>query len=95
VLSRLGLPAPKRRMPLALAYAAGWMCEGAWTLLRRASEPPMTRFLALQLARSHTYDLAPARRDFGYEELVSLDEATERIIADLAARIAAGTLVAR
>lgn len=95
VLSRLGLPAPRRRVPLALAYAAGWMCEGLWTLARRTSEPPMTRFLALQLARSHTYDLAPARRDFGYEELVSLDAATERIVADLSERIAAEKLVAR
>lgn len=83
LLERLGLPRPRLRLPLPIAYAAGWACEGAWTLARRASEPPMTRFLALQLARSHTYDLAPARRDFGYEELVSLDTSTERIVADL------------
>lgn len=88
VLGRLGLPRPRLRVPLALAYAAGFACEGLWKLARRSSEPPMTRFLALQLARSHTYDLAPARRDFGYEELVSLDAATERIVADLRARFA-------
>jgi hypothetical protein len=41
----------------------------------------MTRFLALELARSHTYDMAPARRDFGYRELVSMHAATERTIA--------------
>ena len=46
----------------------------------------MTRFLALQLARTHTYDLAPAQRDFGYTERVPLAEATERAVGDLRAR---------
>jgi hypothetical protein len=38
----------------------------------------MTRFVALQLARSHTYDLTPARRDFGYHERVDNAAMTER-----------------
>ncbi len=46
----------------------------------------MTRFLALQLARSHTYSLFAAREDFGYEERIDLAHATERVVADLAAR---------
>jgi hypothetical protein len=40
----------------------------------------MTRFLALELARSHSYDMAPAERDFGYEERVPTSEATERLV---------------
>jgi hypothetical protein len=50
----------------------------------------MTRFVALQLARSHTYDLEPARRDFGYRERVPTALMTERAIAWLAAEAAAG-----
>lgn len=81
VLRRLDAPPPARRVPLSIAYAAGAACEAAWRIARRSGEPPMTRFLALELARSHTYDMAPARRDFGYRELVSMHAATERTIA--------------
>jgi 2-alkyl-3-oxoalkanoate reductase len=81
LLARLGVAAPTRRVPLGLAYAAGAACEGFWRLARRAGEPPMTRFVALQLARSHVYDLAPAERDFGYVERVPLGPATEQTVA--------------
>ena len=85
LFARAGVPAPGRRVPLALAYGAGAACELAWALLRREGEPPMTRFLALQLARSHSYDCAAARRDLGYVERVSTREASERLAALLGA----------
>jgi nucleoside-diphosphate-sugar epimerase len=88
VLDRAGLRRPRGRVPLPLAYVGGLALEGLWTLLRRAGEPPMTRFLALQLARSHSYDLAPAQRDFGYAEEVSLDALTEEVVLDLRRRFA-------
>ena len=46
----------------------------------------MTRFLAAQLATSHSYDMGPARRDFGYEPEVGMEEALERTVAWLRAR---------
>lgn len=85
LLRALDLPRPVRRVPLGAAYAAGALLETAWKLGRRSGEPPMTRFLALQLARSHSYDMEPARRDFGYRELVSMGVATERLIGALKA----------
>lgn len=86
ILAELGHAPVTRRVPLALANAAGAVCEAVWTLTRRADDPPMTRFVARQLATSHTYDLGPARRDFGYEERIDLARATRRAIDDLAAR---------
>ena len=83
LLTSLSLPLPERRVPLALAYAGGAALEAAWKLSRASSEPPMTRFLALELARSHSYDMAPAERDFGYRELVPMRVATERLLAAL------------
>jgi hypothetical protein len=56
--------------------------ETWWTLARRTDEPPMTRFLALELARSHSYDLRPAERDFGYRERVSTKQATEALSSE-------------
>jgi nucleoside-diphosphate-sugar epimerase len=81
ILERMGIPRPKRRVPLAVAYSAGAMLELWWRARGLSSEPPMTRFLALELARSHSYDQGPAERDFGYRERVSMAEATGRLIA--------------
>ena len=76
LLERLGVPRPKRRVPLAVAYSAGALLESWWRVRHLPGEPPMTRFLALELARSHSYDMAPAERDFGYVERVSMQAVT-------------------
>lgn len=85
LLTALGEPAPRARVPLKVAYAAGGLCELIWNALGKESDPPMTRFVAAQLATDHSYDLEPAQRDFGYEERVSLSEGTRRVIEALQA----------
>lgn len=67
LLKSQDLPPVTRRVPLPVAYAAGAGLELLWRALRLAGEPPMTRFVASQLATSHSYDMGPASRDFGYE----------------------------
>jgi len=86
LFGRLGLLPVSRHVPLRTAYAAGWCLESLWRLLRRPGEPPMTRFVALQLARSHSYSPAPAERDFGYRESLSMAQATERLAEHLRAK---------
>jgi len=83
LLRALDIPPVQRRVPFALAYAAGTLCEALWWLARLAGEPPMTRFVALQLARSHSYSMEPAQRDFGFREPLSLEAATVRLVASL------------
>jgi len=56
------------------AYAAGVICEGIWRLFKLSGEPPMTRFVAKELATAHWFDISAARRDFGYQPQVTLDE---------------------
>lgn len=85
VLARAGVPGPKGRVPLPVARMIGAGCEAWWKLTQRDGEPPMTRFVALQLARSHTYDLGPAQRDFGYVQRVSNAEMMERAAASITA----------
>ena len=63
-----------------LAYAGGAACELAWRVARRRDDPPMTRFLALQLSASHSYSIAALERDLGYRERVTTAEATERLV---------------
>ena len=80
LLEALGLPPLRRRVPAPVAYAAGATLEALWKLLGRGDEPPMTRFVARQLSTTHSYDIAPARRDFGYVERVDLARATARVV---------------
>jgi hypothetical protein len=39
----------------------------------------MTRFLAEQLCTPHWYSMEPARRDFGYVPVVSIEEGLLRL----------------
>jgi nucleoside-diphosphate-sugar epimerase len=81
LLAAAGAPPVTRTLPFGLAYAIGAACEAAWTLLPLRGEPPLTRFLAEQLATTHWYDMAPARRDFGYVPKVSIVEGLARLRA--------------
>ena len=83
----LDLPPVTRRVPMPLAYAAGMWLE---TLAKPDVEARMTRFLALQLATSHSYDIGPAMRDFGYTERVPLAEGTRITIESLRSRAPGG-----
>ncbi|MGH8019507.1 MAG: NAD-dependent epimerase/dehydratase family protein [Opitutaceae bacterium] len=80
VLLRLGLPEVKRRIDLATARRLGAVCELVWRGLRLRGEPPMTRFLASELAKDHWFDITAARRDLGYEPRVSMTVGTVALI---------------
>ncbi len=83
LLADMGIAPVEKRVPLSMAYGAGLFLEWGWRLLPLSGEPPMTRFVASQLATSHSYDLTPAKRDFGYTERVDLVEATRRLVGSL------------
>jgi nucleoside-diphosphate-sugar epimerase len=85
LVRRVGLPPPFGRVPAPAARAAGGLCELAWNLLRLPGEPPMTRFVAAELASDHSYDLGPARRDLGYRERIGMRAATEALVQSLLA----------
>jgi len=57
--------------------------ETVYKLLRLKSEPPMTRFLAAQLATAHYFDITHAREDFAYEPTISTEEGMRRLGAEL------------
>ena len=85
-LAAAGLPACERSIAPRVAMVAGAICELAWTLLGRTDEPPMTRFVAEQLATAHYFDLTAAMRDLGYAPRVSTAEGLDRLRASLAVR---------
>lgn len=69
----------KKSLSLPAAYRLGAFLEGVAHLVRRESEPRMTRFLALQLAKSHWFDISAARDDLQYRPRVSTAEGMERL----------------
>ncbi|HEY2880825.1 MAG TPA: NAD-dependent epimerase/dehydratase family protein [Pirellulales bacterium] len=79
ILRLADLPPVGRGISLANAQRLGRTWEAAYRLLGVRKEPPLTRFLALQLGRSHWFSIAAARRDFGYEPAVSTAEGMERL----------------
>ncbi len=85
LLQALDLPPVKRSVSLGFAYRAGAVLETVHSLLRRPGDPAMSRFVAQQLATSHSYDMGPLERDLGYCERVDMAEATRRTIEALAA----------
>ncbi|HJR73996.1 MAG TPA: 2-alkyl-3-oxoalkanoate reductase [Luteimonas sp.] len=88
LLGAAGAPTVDKTIPFRAAYAVGAICEGLWSALPLRGEPPMTRFLAEQLSTTHWYDMAPAKRDFGYAPRVSFHEGIIRLKDSWAARAA-------
>lgn len=88
----IGVPPVTRRVSHRFASAVGAVLEAAWAVLPLRGDPPLTRFIAAQLGTSHFYDLTAARRDLGYELLVSDEESIARTVAWLRAEVADGRL---
>jgi nucleoside-diphosphate-sugar epimerase len=85
LFARVDVPQVTRRVPLSRARKAGHLLELFFSLLRLGGEPPMTRFLAEQLARSHWFSIAKARILLGYSPRVSTGEGMDRLVAWLQA----------
>jgi len=85
-----GAPAPRLRVPSAVARAAGSLVEAVWRVRPGEDEPPMTRFLAEQLSTAHWFDQRRTRRDLEWTPSVSVDEGLRRLAAWYAAGGARG-----
>ncbi|RBY83750.1 NAD(P)-dependent oxidoreductase [Geodermatophilus sp. TF02-6] len=74
-----GVPGPRRRVPFGVAWLAGGVAEGVWTATGRRSTPPLTRFLAEQLATAHWFDQTRTRAALRWRPHVGLDEGFARL----------------
>lgn len=78
VVSRAGGELPRPHVPLPVALMAASLMEAAATITGR--EPTLTRYSVLILARTQTYDISAARRDLGYEPIVTLEDGIQQTL---------------
>ena len=76
LLSFFNVPAITKKVPFGVAYIIGAICEFIAKLAAIKSDKlPMTRFVAMQLSKSHWFKHDKAVRDFGYRPILSTEEA--------------------
>ena len=79
ILKELNLPPIKKSISFKYASLVGAIFECIYKIIGINKEPPMTRFLAAQLAKSHYFDISRARNDFDYNPIVTQEEGMERL----------------
>ncbi len=85
ILEGASLQPVSRKIPFQKMYWLGYVLEKLYALLKIDKEPMMTRFLASQLAYTHTYSIEKAKKDLGYKPEISVDEGLKRLISYLIA----------
>jgi nucleoside-diphosphate-sugar epimerase len=83
ILACGGVPPVTRSVSLGVAVAVGGVLEAVYGMLWPSAEPPMTRFLARELATAHWFNISAARRDLEFSPAVSIDEGLRRLEASL------------
>ncbi|MFM9197228.1 MAG: NAD-dependent epimerase/dehydratase family protein [Planctomycetia bacterium] len=78
VLALHDAPPVRRRISTRTALLLATAVETVWRTCRLPSDPPLTRFLAEEMATDHYFDITAARRELGYQPSASVWEATER-----------------
>lgn len=76
-----GVPPIRKSISLRSAWMIGAVIETAYLVFRLKGQPPLSRFLAKQMAASHYFDISRARRDFGYDPKISMTEGMRRLAA--------------
>jgi nucleoside-diphosphate-sugar epimerase len=79
ILRAAGLEPPRLKVPYGLAKTGGLALERLWDRTDRADDPPMTSFLAEQLATAHWFDQRETRQALHWEPAVSLAVGFERL----------------
>lgn len=74
ILLAAGKPPVTRRVSAGAAHRVGGALEFIYRSLRLKAEPPLTRFVAREMATAHWFDITAARRDLGYEPRVDMEE---------------------
>ncbi|MBU1341236.1 MAG: NAD-dependent epimerase/dehydratase family protein [Proteobacteria bacterium] len=78
-LDAAGKPPIKGHISAKTAYVAGAVFEFIYKLFNIRRDPPMTRFVAVELATSHWFNISKAKKDLGYYPKISTQEGLKRL----------------
>jgi len=81
LLMELNEPPVTKHVSLSTAYFAGGVLEAMWRILPLKGEPPMTRFVAKEMATDHWFDITAARRDLAYHPLMTVADGVKDLVA--------------
>ena len=70
---------PQKIISFSAAYRIGQTLETLYRWTGRRSEPPMTRFVAAQLATDHYFDISSAKQRLGYRVRISMADGLSRL----------------
>jgi nucleoside-diphosphate-sugar epimerase len=79
VLALHDAPPVRRRISTTTALLLATVAETVWKTCGLASDPPLTRFLAEEMATDHWFNIDAARRELGYAPSCNVWDATNRI----------------
>lgn len=80
LFDKLDIPPIDSKISFKAAYTIGSILEIVYKTFQVRPEPPMTRFVAEQLAKSHYFSHQKAKEDFGYFPLVNTELGMDRLI---------------
>ncbi|MEP3477668.1 MAG: NAD-dependent epimerase/dehydratase family protein [Fuerstiella sp.] len=80
ILGRAKIAPITKQISATSAYRIGAALETIWKVL--PGEPPMTRFVASQLATSHVYRIQNAINDFGFHPIISVEDGMQKMQTD-------------
>ena len=75
VFQSIDLPPLTKKLSFQNAFILGASLEKIWKILRFKQEPPMTRFVACQLAHDHWFSNQSAEQDLGYIPVKNMTDA--------------------
>jgi len=85
LLLALDYPVVEKTVSYRTARLIGAVLEKIYGVIGIKKEPPMTRFVAAQLATSHYFNIAKAKKDFGYAPVIDPDEGMAAMVSHLKA----------
>jgi len=81
ILAAGNLAPVKKTISPKMARFIGAVCEAVYATLRLKKEPPMTLFVARELATAHWFNISAAKQDLNYRPQVSTEEGLKRLAA--------------
>ncbi|MEW6079144.1 MAG: NAD-dependent epimerase/dehydratase family protein [Thermodesulfobacteriota bacterium] len=79
ILKAGGLPPITRTLPAGMVWGIGAVLEASYKMMGIKQEPPMTRFVARELATAHWFNISAAKRDLGYQPRYTIQQGLDQL----------------